>query len=222
MVAKSDPRAALAAFETLPADGREQASMRLFEGWMSNDIMAAMRWGSEAMPAELFGSIMAKIESKLEPAPVMELIAEMSDEARGQLFDRLRIGDDNGFVQRLALTDPAASVAWLEKYQLLSEGSPLSEADAREAAVLDTSFTARLKDTYVEDQHPAQYWAETWTGDDNASYDQPQHNTLLACDCEVLVSELRQTVGSRVKQIRVALGGCRRRRLERRSRLDGR
>ena len=29
----------------------------------------------------------------------------------------------------------------------------------------------------------------------DASYDKPQHNTLLACDCEVLVSELRQTVG---------------------------
>ena len=29
----------------------------------------------------------------------------------------------------------------------------------------------------------------------DASHNQPQHDTLLACDCEVLVSELRQTVG---------------------------
>ena len=118
-VAKRDPSAAAAAFEELSEQAQREAAPELFAGWASHDHRGAMRWAVGALDPEVLGPLMLEAGATADPELVMETVARMSDEQRGEYLGRLEIGDFHCFIHRLAERDARAAVDWLNANDLL-------------------------------------------------------------------------------------------------------
>jgi len=114
--ARHDPQAAIQNLElTSEGEQRERTTYEIVRGWARQDPVEAMRWAQGVLAEDRFVEQFESVSSSIPTEEGAEFVEGMTAEQRASFFERDQSINDDHFVMRMAMQDPAGTFEWLSE-----------------------------------------------------------------------------------------------------------